>query len=55
MNRTVSHGWTKDHPLSARDDSSVPSSWGAEAMERKFRWPLGRRPDDHPSLSQLGL
>ncbi|MCC8934769.1 DUF1348 family protein [Rhizobium sp. 'Codium 1'] len=24
-------------------------------MERKFRWPLGRRPDDHPSLSGLGL
>ena len=24
-------------------------------MERKFRWPLGRRPDDHPGLSQLGL
>ena len=23
--------------------------------ERKFHWPLGRRPDDHPSLSQLGL
>jgi len=23
--------------------------------ERKFRWPLGRRPDDHPSLSELGL
>jgi len=23
--------------------------------KRKFRWPLGRRPDDHPSLSQLGL
>jgi uncharacterized protein len=23
--------------------------------ERKFRWPLGRRPDDHPGLSQLGL
>ena len=23
--------------------------------ERKFRWPLGRRPDDHPSLSQLEL
>jgi nuclear transport factor 2 (NTF2) superfamily protein len=22
---------------------------------RKFRWPLGRRPDDHPSLSDLGL
>ena len=23
--------------------------------ERKFRWPLGRRPDDHAELSQLGL
>ena len=23
--------------------------------ERKFHWPLGRRPDDHPSLSDLGL
>ena len=21
----------------------------------KFRWPLGRRPDDHPGLSDLGL
>lgn len=26
----------------------------AEA-ERKFHWPLGRRPDDHPGLSDLGL
>lgn len=23
--------------------------------ERRFHWPLGRRPDDHPSLSELGL
>jgi nuclear transport factor 2 (NTF2) superfamily protein len=23
--------------------------------ERKFRWPQGRRPDDHPGLSDLGL
>lgn len=23
--------------------------------ERKFRWPRGRRPDDHPGLSDLGL
>src|SRR6202044_791123 len=22
---------------------------------RKFHWPLGRRPDDHPALSDLGL
>ena len=33
MNRTVFHGWAKEHPLSARDDSPVPSSWDAEAME----------------------
>ncbi|MBY6244134.1 DUF1348 family protein [Methylosinus sp. Sm6] len=25
------------------------------AADRKFHWPLGRRPDDHPSLSDLGL
>ena len=23
--------------------------------ERKFLWPLGRRPEDHPTLSELGL
>jgi nuclear transport factor 2 (NTF2) superfamily protein len=23
--------------------------------DRKFFWPLGRRPDDHPSLGDLGL
>lgn len=23
--------------------------------ERKYHWPPGRRPDDHPSLSELGL
>jgi nuclear transport factor 2 (NTF2) superfamily protein len=23
--------------------------------ERRYHWPLGRRPDDHPGLSQLGL
>jgi len=26
-----------------------------DVSERKFHWPLGRRPDDHPSLSDLGL
>ena len=30
-----------DHPIAESD--------------RTFRWPLGRRPDDHPSLSDLGL
>ncbi len=23
--------------------------------DRKYHWPLGRRPDDHPCLSDLGL
>ncbi|MGW6399140.1 nuclear transport factor 2 family protein [Streptomyces sp. NPDC055134] len=26
-----------------------------EESERKYRWPLGRRPDDHPGLTDLGL
>lgn len=25
------------------------------AADRKFHWPLGRRPDDHPGLSELDL
>jgi nuclear transport factor 2 (NTF2) superfamily protein len=25
------------------------------ASERKYHWPLGRRPDNHPGLSALGL
>ncbi len=26
-----------------------------DAADRKYNWPLGRRPDDHPGLSELGL
>lgn len=26
-----------------------------DEADRLFRWPQGRRPDDHPSLSDLGL
>ena len=26
-----------------------------QAEDRKYFWPLGRRPDDHPGLSDLGL
>lgn len=26
-----------------------------EERERLYRWPLGRRPDDHPALTELGL
>jgi uncharacterized protein len=31
------------------NDLPIPES------ERKFHWPLGRRPDDHPGLSDLGF
>jgi hypothetical protein len=24
-------------------------------QDRKYRWPLGRRPDEHPGLGELGL
>lgn len=26
-----------------------------EEAQRLFHWPLGRRPDDHPSLGEMGL
>jgi nuclear transport factor 2 (NTF2) superfamily protein len=26
-----------------------------KAADRLYHWPLGRRPDDHPGLSELGL
>lgn len=38
----------------ARRHASINDLPIAEA-ERKFHWPLGRRPDDSPSLSALGL
>jgi uncharacterized protein len=34
--------------------ASINDSVISEA-ERKYHWPLGRRPDDHPGLSELGL
>jgi hypothetical protein len=38
----------------ARRFASINDMPIAEA-DRKFHWPLGRRPDDHPGLSELGL
>lgn len=26
-----------------------------QESERRYHWPLGRRPDDHPSLSEIGF
>ena len=43
-----------EHGLMQRRFASINDLPIAEA-DRKFFWPLGRRPDDHPSLSDLGL
>jgi nuclear transport factor 2 (NTF2) superfamily protein len=40
--------------LMARRIASINEHPIAEA-DRKFHWPPGRRPDDHPGLSDLGL
>ncbi len=37
------------HRLASINDLPIRES------ERKYLWPLGRRPDDHPGLSELGL
>jgi nuclear transport factor 2 (NTF2) superfamily protein len=47
--------WEFDqHGLMRRRIASINDLPIAES-ERRYRWPLGRRPDDHPGLSDLGL
>jgi len=43
-----------DHGLMKRRIASI-NDRVITADERKFHWPAGRRPDDHPGLSDLGL
>ncbi|MGW2340554.1 nuclear transport factor 2 family protein [Streptomyces sp. NPDC001661] len=43
-----------DNGLMRRRHASINDLPIAEA-DRKFHWPQGRRPDDHPGLSDLGL
>lgn len=35
--------------IASINDLAIPE------QDRKYRWPLGRRPDDHPGLGDLGL
>jgi hypothetical protein len=42
-------GGVMHHRYACINDLAIQES------ERLFHWPLGRRPDDHPSLSELGL
>jgi len=43
-----------EHGLMRRRVASINDSPIAET-DRKYHWPLGRRPDDHPGLTELGL
>ena len=43
-----------DEGLMRRREASINDVRIVEGM-RKFHWPLGRRPDEHPGLSELGL
>ncbi|QUD86468.1 nuclear transport factor 2 family protein [Phenylobacterium montanum] len=47
--------WEFDaHGLMRRRFASINDAPIHES-ERRYHWPLGRRPDDHPSLSDLGF
>ncbi|WBS04241.1 nuclear transport factor 2 family protein [Pseudoduganella sp. SL102] len=43
-----------EHGLMARRFACI-NDLPIREEDRKFRWPQGRRPDDHPGLSDLGL
>lgn len=53
-----SHGnenWEfNEHGLMTHRHASI-NDRPIKAEDRKFFWPLGRRPDDHPGLTELGL
>ena len=43
-----------EHGLMRRRHASI-NDLPIQAADRKFHWPLGRRPDDHLGLTDLGL
>ncbi|HEY3046959.1 MAG TPA: nuclear transport factor 2 family protein [Polaromonas sp.] len=43
-----------EHGLMAVRHASI-NDLPIKPADRKFHWPLGRRPDEHPGLSDLGL
>jgi uncharacterized protein len=53
-----SHGneqWEFDEAGLMRRREAIINDVPIAAAGRKFHWPLGRRPDDHPGLTDLGL
>lgn len=47
--------WEFDHQGLMRVRHASINDSPIRAAERKYHWPLGRRPDDHPSLTDLGF
>ncbi|QCT19627.1 nuclear transport factor 2 family protein [Jejubacter calystegiae] len=47
--------WAFDENGLMRQRHASINDLAINEAERLFRWPLGRRPDDHPGLSELGL
>jgi nuclear transport factor 2 (NTF2) superfamily protein len=43
-----------EHGLMTHRHASI-NDLPIKESDRRFHWPLGRRPDDHPGLSELGL
>ena len=43
-----------EHGLMTRRHASI-NDLPIKESDRRYHWPLGRRPDDHPSLSELGF
>ena len=47
--------WEFDENGLMRERHASINDLPIDESERLFRWPQGRRPDDHPGLSELGL
>lgn len=47
--------WEFDHNGLMQTRIASINDLSIKEADRKFYWPLGRRPDDHPGLSELGL
>jgi len=47
--------WVFDEAGEMTERHASINDLAIKEADRKFHWPRGRRPDDHPSLSDLGL
>lgn len=47
--------WQFDHTGLMKFRHASINDLAIREVDRKFRWPLGTRPDDHPELSEINL